>query len=69
MAETAEAGKVYEIEIVEPSDEGAFGIAYIGDAVVTVPNARVGDRLKIKVISVVTNYWTNRGEVYFEKVT
>jgi len=68
MAETAESGKVYEIEVVEPSDEENVGRAYIGDAVVTVPMAKVGDKLKIKVTAVVKNYWTQVNEVYFEKV-
>jgi predicted RNA-binding protein with TRAM domain len=68
MPETAEAGQVYEIEVVAPSEEENVGLAYIGDAVVTVPKAKVGDKLKIKVTAVVKNYWTQVNEVYFEKV-
>ena len=64
----AEVGKVYEVEVVEETtEEGAFGLAYIGDAVVSVPNAKVGDKLKVKVTAVVPNYWTNRKEAYFVK--
>ena len=60
MPDVAEVGKTYEIEIVEQSPDEPVGIAYIGDASVTVPNAKVGDKLKVKVISVVKNYWTER---------
>ena len=67
MAE-AEVGKSYEVEIVEETnDEGPFGIAYIGDAYLTVPNAKIGDKLKVKVTSIVPNYWTSRKEAYFVK--
>ncbi|MPZ48013.1 MAG: TRAM domain-containing protein [Dehalococcoidia bacterium] len=68
MAEEAEPGKTYEIEIVEETtDEGPFGIAYIGDALVTVPNAKIGDKLSVKITAVVPNYWTNKKEAYFVK--
>ena len=64
MPDVAEVGKTYEIEIVEQSPDEPVGIAYIGDASVTVPNAKVGDKLKVKVISVVKNYWTERNEAF-----
>jgi predicted RNA-binding protein with TRAM domain len=69
MPDTAEVGQTYEIEIVEETtEEGRFGHAYIGDTTVSVPSAKVGDKLTIKVTSVVTNYWTNRKEATFVKV-
>jgi predicted RNA-binding protein with TRAM domain len=62
-------GQTYDTEIVEETtDEGAFGIAYIGDAYLTVPNAKIGDKLKVKILSVVPNYWTQRKEAYFTRV-
>ena len=68
MADTAEVGQEYEIEITEESPDEPFGIAYIGEASVTVPNAKVGDKLKVKVMSVVENYWTQRKEAFVVKV-
>ena len=65
MADEIEVGKVYEVEVTELSDDGPFGLAYIGDALVNLPNAKVGDKRKIKVTAVVPSYWTGRNEVYF----
>lgn len=68
MAEDAEVGKTYEVEIVEETtDEGSFGIAYIGEAIVNVPNAKIGDRVSVKITAVVPNYFTNRKEAFFVK--
>ena len=68
VAEVAEVGKTYEVEIVEETtDEGPYGIAYIGEAIVTVPNAKIGDKVSVKITAVVPNYFTNRKEAFFIK--
>ena len=68
MAEAAEVGTVYDIEIVEETSNewtGPLGVAYIGEVAVPVPNAKKGERLKIKLTGVETNPWTNRREARF----
>ena len=68
MAEEAEVGKTYEVEIVgESTDEGVFGIAYIGEAKLMVPNAKVGDKVSVKITAVVPNYFTQQKEAFFVK--
>jgi len=70
MAEVAEVGTVYEIEIVEETSNewtGPLGIAYIGEVAVPVPNAKKGDKLSVKVTGVEANPWTNRKEARFIK--
>lgn len=70
MAEIASVGTVYEIEIVEETSNewtGPLGIAFIGDVAVPVPNAKKGERLKIKVTGVEPNPWTSRKEAHFVK--
>ena len=69
MAE-AEVGTEYEIEIVEEDSNewtGPMGIAFIGDVAVPVPDAKRGDKLKIKLTGVEANPWTGRREARFVK--
>ena len=70
MAETGEVGTSYEIEIVEETSNewtGPLGVAFIGDVAVPVPDAKRGDRLKIKLTGVEPNPWTGRKEERFVK--
>ena len=70
MAEVAEVGSVYEIEIIEETSNewtGPLGVAYIGDVAVPVPNAKKGEKLSIKLTGVEVNPWTSRKEARFIK--
>jgi hypothetical protein len=69
---SVEVGKTYEITIareIENPAIGANGVTRIGDADVRIPNAKVGERYKVKVLALGTNQFTQRTEATVQKVS
>ena len=61
MAQDAEVGKEYDITIESEHDNqftGPFGQVKLGSILVLIPNAKTGEKYKIKVTEVNTNVYT-----------
>ena len=68
---TAEVGQTYEVEVEEErSNEwtGPQGVARLDEVEVPIPNAKKGERFKIRILGVETNQWTGKREARFEKL-
>jgi predicted RNA-binding protein with TRAM domain len=65
-----EVGQVYEV-IIEQEDNnpwtGAMGIAKLEDVFVRVPNAKKGEKIKVKILGIENNSWTGTKDARFER--